>query len=157
MTSSPAQRLVVWSADLIIEHRPGKPDSPDDLAAEWLSMVRAPEGLTVIRKASDVHSSDERWTAVYGDTAHALDLPGMLAAVISPLAEAEIPVFVTSTYHADVVLVPKQKRDEALRVLRAAGHEVVGALWASGAVSPSHVLGESSTDVAVDEVTVWEP
>lgn len=50
----------------------------------------------------------------------------MLAAVISPLAEAEIPVFVTSTYHADVVLVPKQRRDEALRALRAAGHEVAG-------------------------------
>ena len=126
MTSSPAQRLVVWPADFVIEHRPGTPDSPDDLAAEWLSMVRAPEGLTVIRKASDVHPGDQRWTAVYGDSAHALDLPGMLAAVISPLAEAEIPVFVTSTYHADVVLVPRQRRDEALRVLRAAGHEVAG-------------------------------
>ena len=126
MTSSSVQRLAVWPGDFVIEHRPGDLDPPADLAAGWLSLVRAPAGLTVIREASDADPDGERWTAVYGDSAHALDLPGMLAAVIGPLAGAKIPVFVASTFHADVVLVPRHRRQEALSVLREAGHEVTG-------------------------------
>jgi hypothetical protein len=127
VTSSPAQRLVVWPADFVIEHLPEEFQPSADLAAGWLSVVRAPEGLTVIREAPNADPGAERWTAVYGDTAHPLDLPGMLAAVITPLAGEKIPVFVASTYHADVVLVPKRRRDEAFGVLREAGHEVIDA------------------------------
>jgi hypothetical protein len=86
----------------------------------------------VVREASDTDPDGERWTAVYGDSAHALDLPGMLAAVIGPLARAKIPVFVASTFHADVVLVPRHRRQEALSVLREAGHEVTGSRLPKG-------------------------
>jgi uncharacterized protein len=124
MTSSAAQRLTVWPGEFVIEHRPGDLNPSAELAAGWLCLVRAPEGLTVVREASDADPDGERWTAVYGDNAHALDLPGMLAAVIGPLAAAKIPVFVASTFHADVVLAPRHRRQEALSVLREAGHNV---------------------------------
>ncbi|CKH75535.1 ACT domain-containing protein [Mycolicibacterium smegmatis] len=87
---------------------------------DWVAQVRAPEGLTVIRKAD----SDERWVGLYGDDAHDLDVTGMLAAVVGPLADADISVFVASTFHSDLVLVPEAQKATAVSVLEAAGHTV---------------------------------
>jgi hypothetical protein len=119
-----SQHLRVQPGEYVIEHLPQDPEPPS--AASWLALIRAPEGLTIVRSAT---SSDEvaveRWTAFYsGQTAHGLDLPGMLAAVVSPLAQAGLPVFVTSTYHADLVLVPTERVQEAAEVLRQAGHAI---------------------------------
>jgi uncharacterized protein len=76
--------------------------------------------------------SGGRWAAFYsGQSAHGLDLPGMLAAVVNPLAQAALPVFVTSTYHADMVFVPAERRHEAAEILRRAGHVVHDATAAS--------------------------
>jgi hypothetical protein len=109
----------------------------------WIAVVRAPEGVTVVREVASEPISepvsgsgagsaeagdaggDERWVALYGgDSAHGLDLPGMLAALVGPLGRAGIPVFVASTFHADLVLVPRERMVEAAGVLRAAGHSV---------------------------------
>ncbi len=49
----------------------------------------------------------------------------MLAAIVRPLAEAAVPVFVSSTFQADLVLVPHQRFDDAVRALRRAGHSVL--------------------------------
>jgi hypothetical protein len=48
----------------------------------------------------------------------------MLAALVGPLAQAKVPVFVASTMQADLVLVPFERLGEAVDVLRAAGQEV---------------------------------
>jgi hypothetical protein len=48
-----------------------------------------------------------------------------LASVVQPLAESAVPVFVASTYQADLVLVPEPQRDRALTALLAAGHEII--------------------------------
>lgn len=48
----------------------------------------------------------------------------MLSALVKPLAEAAIPVFVASTSHADLVLVPQQRKHQAMIVLEGAGHQV---------------------------------
>lgn len=69
--------------------------------------------------------ADSRWSAFYsGQAAHDLDVPGMLAALVNPLAQAAVPVFVTSTYHADLVFVQAGRRDEAAGILRRAGHVI---------------------------------
>ncbi|WP_084713173.1 ACT domain-containing protein [Streptacidiphilus rugosus] len=105
------------------EQRGGIGDGADD----WLALVRAPEGrLTVIRaERSHDPAGLERWRALYGgDTAHGLDVPGMLAALLNPLAAAAVPVFVASTYAADLVLVPAARLGEATAALRAAGHRL---------------------------------
>ena len=59
-----------------------------------------------------------------GASAHAPDVPGMLVAILAPLADAGIPVMAVSTFHADVVLVPAGRLAEAAAALRAAGHGV---------------------------------
>jgi hypothetical protein len=89
----------------------------------WRALVRAPEGLTVIRVVGP-DAGGPRWRAFYGDTAHGLDVPGMLAAILVPLAGAGVPVFVASTFHADLVLVPVEAVDTAVDALRTAGFEV---------------------------------
>lgn len=123
MSENPrAQRLRKVPGRYVVEHLPATVAPPNG----WVAQVRAPEGLTVVREVVEHGSeSGELWTALYGgESAHGLGLPGMLAALLEPLAEAEVPVFVASTYHADLVFVPEQQVEAAVAALRAAGHQV---------------------------------
>jgi hypothetical protein len=118
-----SQRLRLVPGRYVVEHQPAAAAAPPN---GWIAQVRAPEGLTVVREVVDRESETaEFWSALYSDeSAHGLDLPGMLAALLAPLAEAEIPVFVASTFHADLVFVPEDATDRAVEALRAAGHEI---------------------------------
>jgi hypothetical protein len=116
-----SQRLAVVPTPFLVEHLPHATLPEDD---EWIALVRAPEGLTVIREAPHYVGHD-RWFGFYGgETKPELPKSGMLAALVGPLAEAEIPVFAASTYHADLVLVPERSLEDAVTALKAAGHEV---------------------------------
>jgi uncharacterized protein len=118
---SAVQRLALVPTPFLVEHVPHATLPEDD---EWIALVRAPEGLTVIREAPHWVEND-RWFGFYGgETAHGLETTGMLAALVGPLADASISVFVASTYHADLVLVPERKLDDAVAVLQSAGHQV---------------------------------
>jgi hypothetical protein len=119
-----SQHLHIQPGEYVIEHFPQGTVPPS--SADWVALVRAPEGLTIVRHlAGPDEPSGGRWAAFYsGQSAHDLDLPGMLAAVVNPLAQAALPVFVTSTYHADLVFVPAERRHEAAGVLRRVGHVV---------------------------------
>lgn len=117
---STGQTLHVLPGTFVVDRLPvGSPVPP----GEWLSLVRGTDGLTVVRPAAGGDGA-ERWRALEGRSAHDLDLPGMLLAVIRPLSEAGLPIFVASTFAADVVLVPAARLDEAARLLGGAGHEV---------------------------------
>ncbi|HZB29140.1 MAG TPA: ACT domain-containing protein [Streptosporangiaceae bacterium] len=117
------QRLAVVPTPFLVEHLPHATLPEDD---EWIALVRAPEGLTVIREAPHYVDSD-RWFGFYGhETARRPPKTGTLATIVGPLAEAEIPVFAASTYHADLVLVPERLLADAVTALKAAGHEVDG-------------------------------
>lgn len=114
-------RLAVVPTAFLVEHLPHATLPEDD---EWIALVRAPEGLTVIREAPHYVEHD-RWFGFYGgETAHRPRETDMLAALVNPLADAEIPVFAASTYHADLVLVPERRLEDAVTALKAAGHEV---------------------------------
>ncbi|MEW2399433.1 ACT domain-containing protein [Streptomyces sp. NPDC046862] len=130
MTTAAAQRLRVLPTEFTVEHLPVGHPPPD---GSWYVLHRAPEGLTVVRESRPTSQQEppdaapqERWAGLYGELSHDLDLPGMLAAVLGPLAAAGVPVFVSSSFHSDLVLVPRERRDEACAVLRAAGHYMVG-------------------------------
>lgn len=63
---------------------------------------------------------------VQGELDHALT--GVLVALLTPLAEAEIPVFTVSTYDTDWVLVPRDDADRAAQEWERRGHTVVPAV-----------------------------
>ncbi|MFI6182502.1 ACT domain-containing protein [Nonomuraea sp. NPDC051191] len=120
MNSFTTQHLRIVSPEFAIEQLPHAASPEDD----WIVLVRAPEGLTVVRAVRPLESG-ERWIGFYsGATAHDLDVPGMLVAITKPLAEAAIPVFVASTFDADLVLVPLQRKQQAVTALEEAGHQV---------------------------------
>lgn len=48
----------------------------------------------------------------------------MLALLLTPLAHGGVPVFVASTYNADLILVPQDRLEDVARILRAAGHGI---------------------------------
>ncbi|MEV6401034.1 ACT domain-containing protein [Streptomyces sp. NPDC051907] len=118
-------RLRLLSTVFTVETLAGTQAPP---RGDWHALIRAPEGLTVVRDADADTAAGERWAGLYdADAGHGLDAPGLLASVIDPLAQAGVPVFAVSTYHADLVLVPEPRRGDAVVALAAAGHELVHA------------------------------
>ena len=130
-----SQRLRVLDGTYVVELRsaaapraadpaPADPAPADLMTGDWLALVRSEEGLTVVRRAlAGDHAPP--WAALFsGGTLHGLDVPGMLAALLRPLADGGVPVFVCSTFGADVVLVPAEHLDAASALLSAAGHRV---------------------------------
>ncbi|WP_235738739.1 ACT domain-containing protein [Nocardioides alcanivorans] len=57
-----------------------------------------------------------------------LNLTGVLVGLLTPLAEAEIPVFTVATYDTDWILVPKERAEAAAEEWRRRGHTVAPAV-----------------------------
>jgi hypothetical protein len=55
-----------------------------------------------------------------------LALTGILASIVSPLADARVNIFAFSTYDTDYLLVPAVRLTEAIAALTGAGHRVSG-------------------------------
>ena len=53
-----------------------------------------------------------------------LALTGILASIISPLADARVNIFAFSTFDTDYLLVPAVRLTEAIAALTGAGHRV---------------------------------
>jgi len=56
------------------------------------------------------------------------DQVGVLAALLAPLADAEIPILTVSTYDTDWILVPTGRTDVAEEAWRRSGHDVAPAV-----------------------------
>lgn len=76
--------------------------------------VRVPEGLRAERGL--------RALRVTGTLP--FDLTGVIASLSTPLAQADVPVFVVSTHDTDYLLVPDRLLPVAATALRKAGHSV---------------------------------
>lgn len=107
---------------------------PDDLVPAWVagpftSVTRTPTELSVVCRAERVPAEvpgEDGWRALYLDDTFDLSLVGVLHSLTGPLASAGVPIFPIATYDTDYVLV--RRFAEAITALRAAGHEVTGAL-----------------------------
>jgi NAD(P)-dependent dehydrogenase (short-subunit alcohol dehydrogenase family) len=94
----------------------------DESEADLLALVVGPDGRTRVRRSD---SAEDAWAALWnGDEAHDPQATGMLSAIVAPLAVAELPVWVASSFDGDLILVPAGRLDEAIDVLRQAGHRV---------------------------------
>ena len=92
------------------------------LQADLLALVLGPDGGASMRRDD---TAEDAWVALWnGDDAHDPDATGMLSAVVAPLAAAELPVWTAASYDGDLVLVPARRLEEAVNVLRRAGHQV---------------------------------
>jgi hypothetical protein len=92
--------------------------------AELLALVRGPDGGATMRRDD---TAENAWAALWnGDDAHDPDATGMLSAIVTPLAAGALPVWTAASYDGDLVLVPADRIEEAVDVLRRAGHHVTG-------------------------------
>ena len=116
----PAQTLTLLRPRFTITHvTDAVPAVP---SGDWWAMSHTPAGTTVI---AECVAAVEPWRAFYNNEPHALDQPGMLAAIVQPLAAAGLSVCAASTYQADLVLVTEADVDAAVQTLQAAGHTIV--------------------------------
>jgi hypothetical protein len=87
--------------------------------ADELSIVceegRVPDGVRV----------EKDWVALKLEGPFPFSMTGVLTSFLQPLATAEIPIFAVATFDTDYVLMKREKLEEAIKVLRAAGHQMV--------------------------------
>lgn len=102
----------------------------DDLPAwalqEFLAIIRTDDELTIIAPTSAVPENVKAQHSfvsfrITGDLA--FDVIGVIAAISSELARAEIPILSISTYNTDYFLVAKSNQEPARLALINAGYE----------------------------------
>ena len=93
-----------------------------------LAAVFGPDGGGVMRRIDTAAAAGgESWVALWnGDDAHDPEATGMLSAIVAPLAAGGIAVWTAASYDGDLVLVPTRRWDDAVEILRRAGHRVSG-------------------------------
>jgi hypothetical protein len=104
--------------------------SPDEPPPAWLfhgeanfySITRTSEELSVVCCEDDLPPSVERcergWRALALEGPIPFTTTGVLAALVTPLAAAGIPVFAISTFDTDLLLVKAGDFDRTLAALR---------------------------------------
>jgi uncharacterized protein len=99
----------------------------DDAGGPLRSATRTRDELSIVvaEQAVPAEVQAERgWRALRVRGPLAFSLTGVLASLAGPLADAEVPIFVLSTYDTDWVLVPDGRLNAAVAALTSAGHHV---------------------------------
>ena len=96
--------------------------------ADVYSATRTHDALTLIAPQKIIpngvhHEGERRIVQVVGE--FELEEIGVLNAITGPLAEAEISIYVLSTFFTDYLLLRDEDLDDALDALEDAGHEVI--------------------------------
>ncbi|KAG2200156.1 hypothetical protein INT47_012437 [Mucor saturninus] len=96
--------------------------SAEILKAPWYTISKTKSELSIILP-SDYSISDpaiateDGWRMFQVDAQMDFALVGILARIVSPLKDEEIPVFVVSTYDTDYIMVKEDKLTQAIKVL----------------------------------------
>ena len=110
---------------------------PDQQLPEWVSRPRnfgilatiwTPDEVTVVCTQEDIpHGTKSScgWHCFRVEGTLDFGVVGVIARLSELLAQAEIPIFVISTYNTDYVLIPGRQQQTAAKVLQNAGYEIV--------------------------------
>ena len=100
---------------------------PGWAGGSFMSLTRTPEELSVVcaeRAVPPGVQCERGWRALKVQGPLDFGLTGILDALTGPLAAAGISLFAISTYDTDYLLLKEARLEEALAVLRAAGHRL---------------------------------
>ena len=105
------------------------PDAPPPVlvGGGLQSITRTAAELSVVangRSAPSGVPTESGWSVLEVAGPLAFELTGVLAGISTPLAVAEIPIFVVSTFDTDYLLVRTVHLERAVDALEAAGHLV---------------------------------
>lgn len=93
-----------------------------------LSTTRTARELSIVCLESEIPAGatiDGPWSAFYTQGTIAFGTTGIVAGLVTPLADIQCPVFVVSTFDGDILMVPKNRRSDSIAALTIAGHRVV--------------------------------
>ena len=93
----------------------------------FLSMTRTNDELSIVSPSTNVPSGsqvEDGWRCLRVEGPLAFEMTGVLAELSAPLARAEIPIFVVSTYDTAYLLVKLTDLERASVTLRVAGFVV---------------------------------
>lgn len=98
------------------------PISPDILMAPWYTISKTKSELSIILpsafKLTDPPTkAEDGWRMLQVDAQMDFALVGILARIVSPLKDEQIPVFVVSTFDTDYIMVKEDKLTHAIKVL----------------------------------------
>ena len=91
------------------------------------SITRTNKELTIVCSQSIIPSDCEynpNWRCFRIDGSFDLNQIGIISSLAAPLAQADISIFVISTYDTDYILVKEEKVERAIAVLNDYGNEV---------------------------------
>lgn len=119
--------LTVLSDPLAVCRLAPEDDPPPWARGQLVSVTRTAGELSVVcahDAVPDGVRADGPWRALSVSGPLPFTATGVLAALAGPLAAAGIPIFALSTFDTDHLLVGAGALDDAIAVLREAGHRV---------------------------------
>jgi hypothetical protein len=106
--------------------------APDASTPSWVrgvftSITRTGDELSIVCADDAVPNGvqvERNWRALRIEGPIPFEMTGVAAALLAPLAEARISIFLVSTFDTDYLLLKDQVFARALDVLRGAGYEI---------------------------------
>lgn len=99
------------------------------LVPPFHSVTRTPDELSLVcpdHAVPEGARAEAGWAVLVLAGPFPFELTGILSSVLAPLAAAGVGIFAMSTFDTDYVLVKRERLDEAVAALVAAGHERAG-------------------------------
>jgi hypothetical protein len=97
------------------------------LFGSFSSITRTAGELSIVCRQSNVPEGircEKGWRCLQVEGPLGFPLTGILTSLLTPLAQARIPVFVISTYDTDYVMIQERNLEGAVLLLSQAGHRV---------------------------------
>jgi hypothetical protein len=120
-------RLTVLSGEFSVWRLAADAPLPSLETDGFLSVSRTNDELSIVSLSSEVPvgaTAEPGWRCLKVEGPLPFEMTGILAALSAPLAKAEIPIFVVSTYDTDYLLVKGADLDNACVALRGEGHVI---------------------------------
>ena len=105
---------------------------PDDSIPDWsakasfFSITRTPDEISIFCDSDVIPKNPDKidgWRAFRVAGQLELSMTGVISTLAMPLAAKQIPVFSISTHDTDYMLVREDQLEDAIDVLRRAGHQ----------------------------------
>jgi hypothetical protein len=95
----------------------------------FVSITRTDDELSIVcdeAAVPDGVQAERGWRCLKVEGPIPFEVTGVAAALVGPLAEARISVFLLATFDTDYLLVKRESFERAVETLRAAGHTLLG-------------------------------
>ncbi|HEX6097492.1 MAG TPA: ACT domain-containing protein [Thermoanaerobaculia bacterium] len=120
-------RLAVLPSPLAVCRLAPDAAQPDWVRGAFTSVSRTADELSIVcddDAVPDGIPAERGWRALKLEGPIPFEMTGVAAALLAPLAEARISIFLVSTYDTDYLLLRAEGFERALGVLRGAGYEI---------------------------------